>query len=80
MAELAGLPTEVIQKSKLLLSNLESKSDFSFENIPEQLPLNLIENNYEEIKDLINSIDTDGITPLDALIKLSEIKDKFKEK
>ena len=80
VAELAGLPTEVIQKSKLLLSNLESKSDLSFENIPEQLPLNLIENNYEEIKDLINSIDTDGITPLDALIKLSEIKDKFKEK
>ncbi len=80
VAELAGLPTEVIQKSKLLLSNLESKSDFSFENIPEQLPLNLIENNYEDIKDLINSIDTDGITPLDALIKLSEIKDKFKEK
>tara|TARA_B100001142_G_scaffold240138_1_gene238973 strand:- start:9616 stop:12171 length:2556 start_codon:yes stop_codon:yes gene_type:complete len=80
VAELAGLPTEVIQKSKLLLSNLESKSDFSFENIPEQLPLNLIENNYEDIKNLINSIDTDGITPLDALIKLSEIKDKFKEK
>ena len=80
VAELAGLPTEVIRKSKLLLSNLESKSDFSFENIPEQLPLNLIENNYEDIKDLINSIDTDGITPLDALIKLSEIKDKFKEK
>ena len=80
VAELAGLPTEVVRKSKLLLSNLESKSDFSFENIPEQLPLNLIENNYEEIKDLINSIDTDGITPLDALIKLSEIKDKFKEK
>ena len=80
VAELAGLPTEVIQKSKLLLSNLESKSDLSFENIPEQLPLNLIENNYEDIKDLINSIDTDGITPLDALIKLSEIKDKFKEK
>lgn len=80
VAELAGLPTEVIRKSKLLLSNLESKSDFSFENIPEQLPLNLIENNYEDIKNLINSIDTDGITPLDALIKLSEIKDKFKEK
>ena len=80
VAELAGLPTEVIQKSKLLLSNLESKSDLSFENIPEQLPLNLIENNYEDIKDLINSIDTDGITPLEALIKLSEIKDKFKEK
>ena len=58
VAELAGLPTEVIQKSKLLLSNLESKSDLSFENIPEQLPLNLIENNYEDIKDLINSIDT----------------------
>ncbi|MFL2768259.1 MAG: DNA mismatch repair protein MutS [Dehalococcoidia bacterium] len=80
VAELAGMPREVIHKSKLLLANLESKSDFSFENIPEQLPLNLIENNYDEIKELINTIDTDGITPLDALIKLSEIKDKFKEK
>ena len=83
VAQLAGMPKDVIDKSKLLLSNLESKSNPPLEiirTIPEQLPLNLIDNNYEEIKALINSIDTDEITPLEALIKLSTIKEKFKEK
>jgi DNA mismatch repair protein MutS len=83
VAQLAGMPKDVINKSKLLLSHLESKSNPSLEiirTIPEQLPLNLNDNNYEEIKVLINSIDTDEITPLEALIKLSTIKEKFKEK
>ena len=83
VASLAGMPDEVISKSKLLLSALEEKSyssDLNHSNISTQLPLNLHENNYDEIRNIFNDIDMDNITPLEALIKLSDLKEKFKEK
>ena len=33
--------------------------------------------NYEEFKDELESIDTDNITPMEALVKLSELKNKI---
>ena len=83
MASLAGMPDEVISKSKLLLSSLEEKSEFSesnYLNVSTQLPLNLQENNYDEIREIFKAIDMDNITPIEALIKLSDLKEKFKEK
>ena len=83
VASLAGMPDEVISKSKLLLSALEEKSNSSglnYTNVSTQLPLNLHENNYDEIRNIFNDIDMDNITPLEALIKLSDLKEKFKEK
>ena len=83
VASLAGMPGRVISKSKLLLSALEEKSyssDLNHSNASTQLPLNLHENNYDEIRNIFNDIDMDNITPLEALIKLSDLKEKFKEK
>ena len=83
VASLAGMPDEVISKSKLLLSALEEKSNplgLNYNNVSTQLPLNLHENNYDEIRNIFNDIDMDNITPLEALIKLSDLKEKFKEK
>jgi DNA mismatch repair protein MutS len=83
VASLAGMPDRVISKSKLLLSALEEKSyssDLNHSNASTQLPLNLHENNYDEIRNIFNDIDMDNITPLEALIKLSDLKEKFKEK
>jgi len=83
VASLAGMPVEVINKSKLLLSALEEKSESSeskYINVSTQLPLNLHENNYDEIKEIFQAIDMDNITPIEALIKLSDLKEKFKEK
>jgi len=83
VASLAGMPAEVISKSKLLLSALEEKSEFSgsnYLNVSTQLPLNLQENNYDEIGEIFKAIDMDNITPIEALIKLSDLKEKFKEK
>ena len=83
VASLAGMPDEVISKSKLLLSALEEKSNplgLDYTNVSTQLPLNLHENNYDEIRNIFNDIDMDNITPLEALIKLSDLKEKFKEK
>ena len=77
------MPEDVISKSKLLLSALEEKSNSSglnYTNVSTQLPLNLHENNYDEIRNIFNDIDMDNITPLEALIKLSDLKEKFKEK
>jgi len=83
VASLAGMPDEVISKSKLLFSALEEKSNplgLNYTNVSTQLPLNLHENNYDEIRNIFNDIDMDNITPLEALIKLSDLKEKFKEK
>ena len=83
VASLAGMPDEVISKSKLLLSSLEEKSEFpesNYLNVSTQLPLNLQENNYDEIREIFKAIDMDNITPIEALIKLSDLKEKFKEK
>ena len=74
---------EVITKSKLLLSALEEKyesSESNYINVSTQLPLNLQENNYDEITEIFKAIDMDNITPVEALIKLSDLKEKFKEK
>ncbi len=66
-----------------ILSALEEKSNplgLDYTNVSTQLPLNLHENNYDEIRNIFNDIDMDNITPLEALIKLSDLKEKFKEK
>ncbi len=35
--------------------------------------------NYEEFKDELESIDTNNITPMQALVKLSELKNKIRD-
>ena len=57
-----------------------NSSNLNHSNVSTQLPLNLHENNYDEIRNIFNDIDMDNITPLEALIKLSDLKEKFKEK
>ncbi|MEE9260772.1 MAG: DNA mismatch repair protein MutS, partial [Candidatus Scalindua sediminis] len=88
VARLAGMPKEVIQRSKVILANLEAetldingKPKFASINKkeevakPKQLPLfNSPENLVtEEIKNL----DISKITPIDALNKLHKLKEKL---
>jgi len=89
VARLAGMPGEVIQRAKVILANLEAetldvdgKPKFATikkekEDKPKQLPLfNLPQNVViEELKNL----DTSKITPIEALNKLHELKDKLEE-
>jgi DNA mismatch repair protein MutS len=80
---MAGMPSEIIKISKNILKSLEkSHSENKDIQIDESSEMQLtffdIDNkNYEEFKDELESIDTDNITPMEALVKLSELKNKI---
>ena len=88
VARLAGVPQEVISRAKEVLSNLESAelNEIGMPKLAEkkgaknagQLALNFGPNQKEEIvlKD-IKETNLDNLTPLDALQKLADLKDKL---
>jgi len=86
VAQLAGLPQEIIDKSFLILKSLEEAnynkngktkigSITSEKQNNEQLDLFGIEN--EKIKNEIKDMDINKLTPFEALAKLKELKDKY---
>jgi DNA mismatch repair protein MutS len=81
VAKLAGLPKELIYKATEILENLESKTALN-NSTPQStqatLPLTLTPKEKEITKQL-STIDPDKMTPIEALQKLSEIKDKLKD-
>jgi len=85
VAKMAGMPQEIIKISKNILKGLEkshgNKNEFQVNDSSElQLTFFDMENkNYEEFKDELESIDTNNITPMQALVKLSELKNKIRD-
>ena len=83
VAKMAGMPSEIIKISKNILKSLEKShrenKDIQINESSEmQLTFFGMENkNYEEFKDELGAIDTDNITPMEALVKLSELKNKI---
>lgn len=85
VARLAGLPKEVISRAKEVLTNLESDvltpnrepkiarhQRASAQN--SALQMDLFETKNREIKSALQSIDVNQLTPLEALLKLNELK------
>jgi DNA mismatch repair protein MutS len=86
VAELAGLPMEVTERAKTILKNLE-QTDLSMQGnrggSPEgsgRLQMTLFEVADDELRKEISKLDLNSITPLDALRKLAELKERLKEK
>ncbi|MBE9536802.1 MAG: DNA mismatch repair protein MutS [Proteobacteria bacterium] len=92
VARLAGLPTEVVARSKEILSNLE-RGEFDDEGVPKisvpkgkcsDMPLkqsqqmSLFIHPAEHIFEEIRSMDISSMTPLDALNRLSRFKEEVK--
>lgn len=85
VARLAGLPEEVIQRAKQILSTLEN-NEFDLQGKPvlagvsenhERLQLDLFkEDRTQEVLDLIRKANPDELTPLQALNLLAELKKK----
>ena len=75
VAQLAGLPTEVIQRAKILLSKLENDSNEKkidvWENILQDLPL---PNNNEIFFKEFDKIEADQISPREALDIIYKMK------
>lgn len=82
VAKMAGMPQQVIQKANKILKKLEKSH--SSEEISDKLHasqnemqlsfFNLDDPLLEEIKDEILHLDIDTLTPVEALMKLNEIK------
>lgn len=72
VAQMAGLPEMVTKRAKEILGNLEKREERSRRK--DEFQINLFEFKDNELRDIINKIDVDGMTPLDALNKLQELK------
>jgi len=94
VARLAGLPAEILKTSKAMLKKLEAKRAIIEEKMKgEQLSLfggqiEVAEEEEEEVReilpdeerviDALKGVDLNTLTPLDALMKLNEIKNLLK--
>lgn len=72
VAQMAGLPDNVIKRSKEILRNFEKREERARRK--DEFQINLFEYKDEELRDIINKIDVDKMTPLEALVKLQELK------
>ena len=81
VAKMAGLPNKIIQQAKKILYRLESYKekdqnleDHSYKANNQLSFVKLEDPILEQIRDEILQIDVDKITPVDALMKINEIK------
>ena len=85
VAEMAGMPSEVVTKSKLYLeTNKPERSQRSlFDLSAHQEPIEKIvkveTDKYDTVVQEVLGMDTNQMTPMESLIKLSEIRDKIKK-
>jgi len=86
VAQLAGLPAKVINRAKEVLTNLEA-DELTTNDMPRLArPINglkidertdqldFFQKQEQKLRDELNEIDVNTLTPLDALNKLSELK------
>ncbi len=83
VAKLAGMPKAVIQRATKMLNDLEhssrAKDRENFKEITQQPDMQLSffqldDPMLEQIREELKNIDIDTLTPMDALLKLNEIK------
>ena len=81
VAKLAGIPKNIIQRSRQILTQLELKNNIKKKitnGAPEeQLSLFAGDPVLEEIKSVIQAMNINSLTPIDALVKLKELKEKL---
>jgi len=86
VAQLAGLPPEVISRANVILKDLE-KANYGQDGAPKigrpegnqgkpQQP-DLFSFQYNEITEALKDIKVNDMTPVEALLKLKELKDKI---
>jgi len=88
VAQMAGIPNRIVIRANEILKHLEieklkDETKQSLESIPKnnyQLSLFEADPKYEEIKELLNMIDINTVSPVEALLKLNEIKNVLKGK
>ncbi|GAB2474263.1 DNA mismatch repair protein MutS [Algoriphagus taiwanensis] len=85
VAQMAGMPNPVVLRAAEIMAHLEkdkamSEKKESFKAVPKnnyQLSLFEMDPKFSEAKKLLESIDINSISPIEALLKLHEIKKKL---
>ncbi|MAJ43266.1 MAG: DNA mismatch repair protein MutS [Candidatus Marinimicrobia bacterium] len=80
VAELAGIPTEVIQRSKEILNKLNDNPHETIKaslEAKKEVQIDLFSKRQNEVFKDLKEIDINQITPLGALTKLNELKKKY---
>ena len=77
VASLAGVPRKVIQRAKQFLSSLESQQAADNQSVQTQLPFTVVEPPVQDdpVRDLLQELDPDAMTPREALDALYRLKD-----
>ncbi|MEI6950276.1 DNA mismatch repair protein MutS [Paraflavisolibacter sp. H34] len=87
VAKMAGMPPELIQRAQEVLKQLEKQhvSDNMAETVKQlsapRVQLSIFDahsETFDEIRTLLNTIDINRLTPVEALLKLNEIKGLLK--
>lgn len=85
VAQMAGMPNQVVIRASEIMGHMEKDKAFQKEkdkmkNLPKnnfQLSLFEMDPKFKEAKELLDSIDINTISPVEALIKLNEVKQKL---
>jgi DNA mismatch repair protein MutS len=86
VAQMAGLPEEVTDRAKQVLKNLESsdlfvrtreKNEVRHENRHEEVQLTMFELKDDKLREELNNLDIEHMTPLEALQLLAALKKKI---
>lgn len=88
VAQMAGMPNEVVIRANEILHHLEKdkikeQHDEKIQSLPKnnfQLSMFESDPHYEEVLSLLNKLDINTISPVEALLKLNEIKSILKGK
>jgi DNA mismatch repair protein MutS len=91
VAQMAGMPNEIVVKAKMLLEQLESKSindkgrireDINSVQASSALQMQLFDDSNKlwlQIKGEIEKLDLGAMTPIECMLKLKEIQVKLNE-
>ena len=79
VAEMAGIPKKVINRSKKILNTLSSTNNnpLTLSDNHNEIKNNDKDKKEENIKNDLEKIDLNNITPIDAIKELNNIKDKY---
>jgi len=87
VAKMAGMPNELVDRANTILQEMELKNKEQQKTSPtvqattEKFQLSIFDahtETFENIRSILDAIDINQLTPLDALQKLQEIKNKIK--
>ena len=81
VAKMAGIPESVTERAKQILYEHEHQENIHTANTlddAERDNIVKISQNYNDIKDYLNALDVNYLSPIEAFSKLSELKQKVK--